>query len=116
MTSEMPDLLRRRLLQAMTACAVPRLAMAQPAWPTRPVRVVVPFPAGGGADTVARILFAKVADTVGQPFVIDNRRGGGGTVGAGIVAAAQPDGYTILYDATNFSINRSLYSNLAFDY
>lgn len=114
----MPNKARRRLLQAIMAgsMAAPAIVRAQPAWPARPVRVVVPFPPGGGADTVARIVFAKLAGILGQFFVIDNRRGAGGTIGEGFVAAAQPDGYTVLYDATNFSINPSLYSNLSFDF
>lgn len=114
----MPNKVRRRLLQAIMAgsMAAPGLVRAQPVWPARPVRVVVPFPPGGGADTVARIVFGKLAEILGQSFVVDNRRGAGGTIGEGLVAAAQPDGYTVLYDATNFAINPSLYSNLGFDF
>ena len=109
---------RRRLLQAIAigSMVAPALVRAQPAWPARPVRVVVPFPPGGGADTVARIVFGKVAEILGQSFVIDNRRGAGGTIGEALVAGATPDGYTVLYDATNFAINPSLYSNVGFDF
>jgi tripartite-type tricarboxylate transporter receptor subunit TctC len=89
---------------------------AQADWPTRPVRVIVPYPPGGGADTVSRILFERLGDSFGQPFVIDNVGGAGGTIGEAAAVKADPDGYTVLYDATAFSVNPSLYSNLLFDY
>jgi tripartite-type tricarboxylate transporter receptor subunit TctC len=85
-------------------------------WPTRPVRVIVPYPPGGGADTVSRILFNKLSESFGQQFVIDNRGGAGGTIGEAAAAKAEPDGYTVLYDATAFSVNPALFSNLSFDY
>src|SRR5687767_846713 len=69
-------------------------------WPTRPVRVIVPYPPGGGADTVSRILFNKLSESFGQQFVIDNRGGAGGTIGEAAAAKSDPDGYTVLYDAT----------------
>ena len=80
-------------------------ASAQADWPTRPVRVIVPYPPAGGADTVSRILFQKLGEMWGQQFVIDNRGGAGGTIGEAVAAKADPDGYTILYDATAFSVN-----------
>ncbi len=92
-----------------------RSASAQ-AWPARPVKVIVPYPAGGGADTTARIFFGRLGEVWGQQFVIDNRGGAGGTIAEAIAAKADPDGYTILYDATAFSINPFLYSKLSFDY
>jgi len=85
-------------------------------YPVRPVRVIVPYPPAGGADTVSRILFQKLGEMWGQQFVIDNRGGAGGTIGEAAAAKADPDGYTVLYDATAFSVNPSLYSRLAFDY
>ncbi len=110
---------RRRLLTgAAVALAAPllaRTASAQ-AWPARPVRVIIPYPAGGGADTTGRIFFARLGETWGQQFVIDNRGGAGGTIAEAIAAKADPDGYTILYDATAFSINPFLYTKLSFDY
>ena len=110
---------RRRLLTgAAVALAAPllaRTASAQ-AWPARPVRVIIPYPAGGGADTTGRILFARLGEAWGQQFVIDNRGGAGGTIAEAIAAKADPDGYTVLYDATAFSINPFLYSKLSFDY
>jgi tripartite-type tricarboxylate transporter receptor subunit TctC len=85
-------------------------------WPNRPVRVVVPYPPAGGADTTARLLFTKLGEMWGQQFVIDNRGGAGGSIGEAQVAKADADGYTILHDATAFSVNPALYQNLAFDY
>ena len=110
---------RRRLLTGAAATlATPLLARTASAqdWPTKPVRVIVPYPPGGGADTVSRIFFTKLSETWGQQFVIDNRGGAGGTIAAAMAAKADPDGYTILYDATAFSVNPFLYSNLSFDY
>jgi tripartite-type tricarboxylate transporter receptor subunit TctC len=112
-------LTRRRVLSGAAATLatplVTRSARAQD-WPTKPVRVIVPYPPGGGADTVSRIFFTKLGEVMGQQFVIDNRGGAGGTIAAAVAAKADPDGYTILYDATAFSVNPFLYSNLSFDY
>jgi tripartite-type tricarboxylate transporter receptor subunit TctC len=113
------QLTRRRVLSGAAATlATPFLATFARAqdWPTKPVRVIVPYPPGGGADTVSRIFFTKLGEVMGQQFVIDNRGGAGGTIAAAVAAKADPDGYTILYDATAFSVNPFLYSNLSFDY
>jgi tripartite-type tricarboxylate transporter receptor subunit TctC len=107
---------RRTLLAGMAAAPFVRSASAEAAWPTRPVTVMVPYPPAGGADTTARILYAKVGAILGQQFVIENRGGAGGTIGEALVAKAAPDGYTILHDATAYSVNGVLYSNLPFDY
>jgi tripartite-type tricarboxylate transporter receptor subunit TctC len=77
---------------------------------------MVPYPPAGGADTTARIIYARLSEDLGQQFAIENRGGAGGTIAEAIVAKADPDGYTILHDATAFSINGSLYENLSFDY
>jgi tripartite-type tricarboxylate transporter receptor subunit TctC len=93
---------------------LPREAAAQ--YPDRPVRLVVPFPAGGGADALARTIMPRVAHELGTSIVIDNRPGAGGNVGAEIVARAAPDGYTLLYGTNGtHAINHSLYGNLRFD-
>src|SRR5271166_475977 len=107
---------RRGVLAAMAAAPFIRSASAEAAWPNRPVQVMVPYPPAGGADTTARILYAKLGTMLGQQFVIENRGGAGGTIGEAVVAKAAPDGYTILHDATAFSVNTDLYSNLPFDY
>jgi len=110
---------RRDVLLGGLGCAVAgalsRPAIAQASWPTKAVKVVVPYSAGGGADTLCRLLCAQLQESLGQPFVIDNRGGGGGTIGAGAVAKAEPDGYTVLYDATAFSINPALLPALPYD-
>jgi tripartite-type tricarboxylate transporter receptor subunit TctC len=103
--------MRLYFLIACLACA----SAAAQTWPAKPVRVVVPYSAGGGADTVSRILFAKVAEDLGQAFVIENRAGGGGTIGPAVVAKAPADGYAILYHATAHSINPALVANLPYD-
>ena len=109
-------LTRRTLLAAAAAAPIAGAARAQTAWPERPVRVIVPYPPAGGADTTARIMYAKLAEDFGQPFAIENRGGAGGTIAEAIAAKADPDGYTILHDATAFSVNGALYENLPFDY
>jgi tripartite-type tricarboxylate transporter receptor subunit TctC len=92
--------LRRRGVLALGAAALAGLdgaARAQPAWPARPVRVVVPYPPGGGTDTMARIAAQHLTQRLGQPFVVDNRAGANGQVGAEYVAQSTPDGYTLLF-------------------
>lgn len=92
-----------------------RPARAQTAYPAKPVRVVVPYSAGGGADTICRTLFGQLSKDLGQTFVVDNRGGGGGTIGAGAVAKSAPDGYTLLHDATAFAVNPALFPKLPYD-
>jgi tripartite-type tricarboxylate transporter receptor subunit TctC len=110
------DLTRRTILGALAAAPFARRAQAETDWPSRPVRVMVPYPPAGGADTTARILYAKAGADLGQAFAVENRGGAGGTIGEAVVAKAAPDGYTILHDGTAFSVNGSLYPNLSFDY
>jgi tripartite-type tricarboxylate transporter receptor subunit TctC len=112
----MMALTRRALLAVTVAAPFADRAGAQVAWPNRPVRVMVPYPPAGGADTTARIIYARLSEDLGQQFAIENRGGAGGTIAEALVAKADPDGYTILHDATAFSVNGSLYDNLAFDY
>jgi tripartite-type tricarboxylate transporter receptor subunit TctC len=75
------------------------LAQAQ-AWPAKPVRIIVPFPAGGATDLLARSLGQKLGERLGQPFIVDNRAGANGNIGAAAVAKAPPDGYTIMFCTT----------------
>jgi len=100
----------------LPAAMKPRPSFAEAAYPTKPVKVIVPYPPAGGADTVSRLLFQKLGELWGYQFVIDNRGGAGGTIGEAAAAKADPDGYTILYDATAFSVNPALYPKLSFDY
>ena len=108
---------RRDVLKA--SAALPLGVAAIPAsadvYPSRPVKVVIPYPPAGGADTVGRLLFQKLSEMWGAQFVIDNRGGAGGTIAAAAVAKAEHDGYTVMYDATAHSVNPSLYANLSYD-
>lgn len=88
---------RRRALAALAAAPLlPRIAIAQDAWPSRPVTLVVPWAAGGSTDAVARILAQRLSQDTGRSFVVDNRTGANGTIGFNSVARARPDGYTLL--------------------
>ena len=85
-------------------------------YPSRPIRLIVPYAAGGGADSVARILARRVAETIGQPIVIENRGGGGSIIGTELVKNAEPDGYTLLLGQSGpISINPAVYRNLPYD-
>jgi tripartite-type tricarboxylate transporter receptor subunit TctC len=111
--------LRRRLAArrafAALALFLPIMAFGQ-AYPAKPIRLVVPFPAGGSLDVVARAIGQKLTEAWGQPVVIDNRPGAGGNIGADLVAKAAPDGYTILEGAlSTHAVNVSLYSKMPYD-
>ncbi len=117
-----PDaaLSRRSLLVAGSAAAAawalaPASALAQAKWPAKPVTLVVPFPAGGGTDAFARPMSAQFSKLSGTQLVIDNRGGAGGTLGAGIAAKAQPDGYTLFMGAVHHAIAPSMYPKLDYD-
>lgn len=105
---------RRHLLAALPGLLAAPAVLAQGAWPNRPVRVVVPWPPGGTADIVARIFFTAVARHAGQAFVIENRSGATGTIGAANVAQAAPDGYTVLHSSTGLSLDSVLFPNLSY--
>lgn len=91
------------------------IATAAETYPTKPIRFVTPYAAGGGADLIARTLGQKLSELLGQPVVVDNRPGAGATVGADIVAKSPPDGYTILLADTSHAIGASLYKRLPYD-
>jgi tripartite-type tricarboxylate transporter receptor subunit TctC len=93
---------RRLLILGALGAVTTRAAAQGAAWPNRPVRVIIPFPPGGTLDTVGRLLAQKLAEQLGQSFVVENRPGGNGTIGADAVAKAQPDGYTLLFNASTF--------------
>ncbi len=109
----------RRLI--LTACAVAMAsyaagARAQSAWPSKPVKIVVPFAAGGTTDILARAMATELSKAPGQQFIVDNRAGAGGNVGAEIVARAPADGYTLLMGTVGtHGINRALYPKLPYD-
>jgi len=113
MTRFHPSRLRRAALAlaALGAFGASPWAAAQ-AWPAKPVTIVVPFPAGGGTDAFARPLFAIMTKDLGKQFVIDNKGGAGGTLGAGIAAKSAPDGYTFFMGAVHHTIAPSMYPKL----
>ena len=99
------------LLLALASAA----AFAQP-YPAKPIRLIVAFPAGGGSDVMGRVLVARLAERVGQTFVVDNRPGAGGSIGTEAAVKSPPDGYTLqLASTSEVSINRSLYTKLSYD-
>jgi tripartite-type tricarboxylate transporter receptor subunit TctC len=100
---------------AASLLAAPGATLAQSAWPTKTVRIVVPVTTGGPSDLVARILADKLAPALGRPVIIDNRPGASQTVGAAAVAKSDPDGYTLLQAAANMAINPFLMSDLPYD-
>jgi tripartite-type tricarboxylate transporter receptor subunit TctC len=110
---------RRRLLGAgLAAAALPRLAAAQGAvdWPTRPIRLIVPYPPAGGTDVISREVGHRIASATGWTIVIENRPGAGGNIGLDVVAKSDPDGHTIgMGQAANLAINPSLYRRMPFD-
>lgn len=94
-------------------CGTPAFAQA---WPTKPIRVFVPFPPGGGTDTIAREITQAVASNTGWTFVIENRPGAGGNLGVDAAAKSPADGYTlVLGQSSNLSINPSLYAKMPYD-
>ena len=103
-----------RSAAALLAVAAVLPALAQE-WQAKPVKVVVPFPPGGGTDTVARPLSAKLGALTGQQFVIDNRGGAGGTIGATVAAKSPNDGYTVLLAPVHLAVAVSAYKNLQYD-
>jgi tripartite-type tricarboxylate transporter receptor subunit TctC len=84
-------------------------------YPARPLRIVVPFAAGGASDVVARLLAQKLTESLGQPVIVDNRPGAGANIGIGIAAKAPPDGYTLLVSSSAFTVNPTLYSKIPYD-
>ena len=111
----MPPFCRRSILAACCAVLFGGAAMAEP-YPSHPVRIVVPYPAGGSNDIIARILAQKLTERNGQPFLVENRGGASGNIGAEAVASSDPDGYTLLLTAPPpLTTNTALYRNLKFD-
>ncbi|MGC1174460.1 Bug family tripartite tricarboxylate transporter substrate binding protein [Polaromonas sp.] len=111
---------RRLALSSIALAAIGFIAepaaMAQTAWPTKPVRIVVPFAPGGTTDILARAVAPELTRVFGQPFIVDNRAGAGGNVGADLVAKSPGDGYTLLMGTVGtHGINKSLYSKMPFD-
>lgn len=108
---------KRVFVRALLALALSALALSVEAlsWPSRPVRVINPFPAGGGVDAFSRPLAAKLSIALGQTFYVENMGGAGGTVGASAAAKSAPDGYTIFVGAIHHAIAESIYSKLTYN-
>src|SRR5436853_1669040 len=97
------------------AFAIPPGATYAQSYPNKPIRLLVPFAAGGAVDVLARLLGSKLSEAVGQPVLVENRAGVGGNLGADAVAKSPPDGYTILQTPNGMAITPALYRNLSFD-
>jgi tripartite-type tricarboxylate transporter receptor subunit TctC len=107
---------RRTLLAGLAAVAAGRTALAQSHYPDQPIRWVVPYPAGGGTDVLARTLAEALRQPLGQQLVIDNRPGASTNIGAQLVATAKPDGYTVMSaDNAVLAFNEHLFSKLPFN-
>ena len=106
---------RKALITGAAALAAAPWVQAQSTWPAKPVTVIVPFPPGGGTDAFARPLFALMSRNVGKQFIIDNKGGAGGTLGAGIAAHAAPDGHTMFMGAVHHTIAPSMYPKLDYN-
>ncbi len=100
---------------ALTAMAVVMSAAHAQTWPTKPISLVVTYPAGGGADTMARLIAPKLGEALGQPVIVENKPGASGQIGATAVAKATPDGYTLMLDASSFAVNPALFAKLPYD-
>ena len=106
---------RRLILAAALAAALPFTAAAEDTWPSKPIRIVVPYPAGGSTDQLARAIQAPLAETLGQPIVIENKAGAGGTLGTDMVAKAAPDGYTFVFGNSGPNALAGLIRKLPYD-
>lgn len=106
---------RRFLLSCCLALSVAGTAQAQTAYPNKPVKFVVAFAPGGPADIIARLLGQRLSESIGQPVVIENRGGAGGSLASGIVAKVPADGYTLMINTSSFAVNASLSKNPSFD-
>jgi tripartite-type tricarboxylate transporter receptor subunit TctC len=112
----MTNAFRRRLLCAAALALAAGGALAQTAWPQRPVKLIVPFPPGGGTDIISRLVAEKLTSTNGWTIVVDNRGGAAGNIGLDAVAKSAPDGYTIgMAQTSNLAINPALYARMPFD-
>ena len=98
----------------LASLGVMEIAQAQ-AWPTKPIKFIVPYPPGGGTDIIARIMQEPLSQVLGQQIIIDNRGGAGGSIGTDIVAKSTPDGYSVLFTLSSHTINPAIYPKLAFD-
>jgi tripartite-type tricarboxylate transporter receptor subunit TctC len=105
----------KRLITLVAAALVAGGVAAQAAYPSKPIRLIVPFTAGSGTDIIARTIGEVMGKGLGQPLVIENKPGAGGTIGAAQVARSDPDGYTVLIHSSGHALNPAIYPNLSYD-
>jgi tripartite-type tricarboxylate transporter receptor subunit TctC len=107
--------MRKALIALVLSSLLSSVAAAGPAWPTKSVTLIVPYPPGGGTDVIARIVQEPLTKQLGQPVVIENRGGAGGSIGTAAAAKAAPDGHTLLFTLSSHTINPAIYRSLPFD-
>jgi tripartite-type tricarboxylate transporter receptor subunit TctC len=105
----------KRILAALAATLLAAGASAQATWPTKPIRMIVPFTAGSVTDIIGRTVAESMSKSLGQPVLIENKPGAGGTIGAAQVAKSEPDGYTVLVHSSGHALNPAIYPNLSYD-
>jgi len=105
----------KRILAALAATLLAAGASAQANWPTKPIRMIVPFTAGSVTDIIGRTVAESMSRSLGQPVLIENKPGAGGTIGAAQVAKSEPDGYTVLIHSSGHALNPAIYPNLSYD-
>src|SRR5438445_4325244 len=109
--ARMSGKLGRSIIATLALCALPVGAQAQ-AWPSKPIRIIVPFTPGSGTDIIARTVTERLSPQIGQPIVIENRPGAVGTIGAALVAKSAPDGYTLFVHSSSYTVTPSTYKDL----
>jgi len=105
----------KRFITLLAAALLAGGASAQGAWPSKPIKLVVPFTAGSGTDIIARTVGDVMGRSLGQPVIVENKPGAGGTIGAAQVAKSEPDGYTILIHSSGHALNPAIYPSLPYD-
>ena len=106
---------RRTLLGATASALMPMQGHAQSSWPTKPIRLIVPFAPGGSNDNISRLIATKLGARLGQPVIVENKGGAGGTIGTEIVAKSAPDGYTLLFASTSITTNAASGKKVSYD-
>ena len=107
--------IRKHIRLSVGAMLLGSATLAAAQWPSKPIRMIVTYAPGGGADLMARLLAPKMQEALGQPVIVENRAGGGGTIGADLTAKSAPDGYTLLLDASSWAVNPCLYPKLSYE-
>lgn len=118
MNISLPSMLQRILVTMLLTSVfsiLPAAAHAQGAYPDKPIRFLVPYPPGGGTDVIARVVQDRFQAALGQPIIIENKGGAGGSVGTEVVSRAAPDGYTVLFTLSSHTINPAIFPKLSFD-